>query len=539
MNERSLRCWSRGWSGYRGPGLAMACLAVLGTACGNEENLINPEVGTTQTAIKAALGGVKTDVEQMRFELHECPSADNPDADNDGLPDGAPLQDLISPMGPGFLPDGLATFQNKPADASSAHPFSDGLFVVRAGVCYVVRSTPLKQDKSPSKDCYPATKQIGAVPAGKTKEVVIINQCKGDPKGIADVVALLNHPPELVHLTFENDGKPATKFMEDCPDETLRVCAKVLDPDNDPIEWFLFQVNEHGQFVNPPTVTRKVAPGYPKPANDGISVNCWDVSAPGPGSYNLLLVARDQMWDNVTDPANPKLISIEELIGDTQHEKRLSRAVQSFPLHVVPCQSCEKGGVDVVFTMDTSGSMTDDGAALCNSIAQVQAELMMEGIVAHTRLWGITNQGGAQFSCLTDTVLATLGPAVPGNAGSCGPTLDHEESWGQSTAIVAERYPWTPGAVRVIVPLSDEESCRGIPCEDPGADRDSITNAIDRAKTNKVIVSPITAQGASACVTTLAGDLASGTGGLTFQSTDPALDIAGYIKTLIKNACRK
>ena len=76
--------------------------------------------------------------------------------------------------------------------------------------------------------------------------------------------------------------------------------------------------------------------------------------------------------------------------------------------------------VEVVFVMDTSGSMSGEAAALCNAISMVEGELMALGIEATSHLLGITAAPGGSFGCLTNSVLGLLGGVVPGN-GACGP----------------------------------------------------------------------------------------------------------------------
>ncbi len=197
------------------------------------------------------------------------------------------------------------------------------------------------------------------------------------------------------------------------------------------------------------------------------------------------------------------------------------------------CSDCPP--VDIVFVMDTSGSMDGEAAALCASIAQVTADLTALGLTVSSSFLGITETPGGDYACLTDNVLNMLGAPVPGSLPCC-PNLDHYEDWGPATAIVAARFPWTPNAIRVIVPLSDEGAENGNGCADPGNDRDAITNAIAGANTNDVIVSPITGSGSSACVLTLATDLAAGTGGITFASANPG-DLPGAIEALVLAAC--
>jgi hypothetical protein len=523
----------------------LAALSLLGAGC----NAAAPEggeaeVGSTKAAITAALGGVTNDVEQMKFEVFSCPSASQPDADMDGVPDGVPADQMaISPMGPGFLPDGLDRFKDNQLDSSangSAHRYSDGLFVVPADTCQVVRATPLQADGTVSKDCYSAAKTIGGVAAGKTKEVIIVNQCKGPKKGVIDAVAALNHPPTLTKLWFDQDGQPTTKFSSCKP---FRVCARVVEPDHDPLSWELTQVDGYGAPVVPPEVAISVSPGYPKDEGKGEATQCWDVKAPKGGSYDLQVLAKDLIWDNISDPAAPKLIPIEDFIATFQHETYKSRADQTIPIHALECDEPCRLGVDVVVTMDTSGSMFDEAAALCGSFSGLESTLTGMGVPARVTLLAIDEPdvgglgAGGNFPCLNATVPAHLGSAVPGDNGMCSAVLNQNESWGSSTAIVAQRFGWNASALRVIIPISDEGPCDGNPCENPGPDRDSISNAI--AQAGGAVVSPIVASGAAACTADLALQLASNTGGTVFQSTDPANDLADNLVKQVLKACKK
>jgi len=214
--------------------------------------------------------------------------------------------------------------------------------------------------------------------------------------------------------------------------------------------------------------------------------------------------------------------------------------------HCVPCSPgllCLP--MDVVFVMDTSGSMRDEAAALCAGISEVIADLNAQGAGARATVLGITQTPGGSFACLTDNVVNLLGGAVPGNAGSCpfpNGTSPYE-SWGPATAIVAAHFPWTPGALRIVVPISDEGPCNGsLPdgCNDPGDDRDSIDNAIAVARADPqhpVVISPITGTGSDACVINLAEDAAFGTGGLPLQTKNPKLDLKDAIRIIVLDHC--
>jgi len=188
--------------------------------------------------------------------------------------------------------------------------------------------------------------------------------------------------------------------------------------------------------------------------------------------------------------------------------------------------------LDVVFVMDTSGSMNDDARALCSSIGDIISTLNSQGIVVNAEIWGITK---TDFSCLTDYVENALGDAVPGSPPPGEEFLDDNEDWGPATAIVADRYPWTPGAVRVIIPLSDEAPEDGDRCDEE--DTATIQNAISIANSNGVVVSPVAAGGSDQCVIDFMVQLADATGGTNVVSNNPSKDLAAAVLGLLLDAC--
>lgn len=179
---------------------------------------------------------------------------------------------------------------------------------------------------------------------------------------------------------------------------------------------------------------------------------------------------------------------------------------------------------DIVFAIDTSGSMHDEFSELCSKIDDVVAGLQGRGITVRYRILGITSN----YLC-TDGYVTNLIP---------GATSDHSEDWGPATYDLSYGYDWAPGYVRLIIPMSDEGPENGNGCYDPGDDRDSITMAIAAAQANNVRVAPVIGSGYNACVETLAQDLAYGTGGTLFYSTDPSGDLADGIATIVQTAVK-
>lgn len=205
------------------------------------------------------------------------------------------------------------------------------------------------------------------------------------------------------------------------------------------------------------------------------------------------------------------------------------------------CPLCPN--VEVVFIMDTSSSMNDEAAALCSTINAVVAELQSTGIDVTPTIWGVSNAPGGAYACLTDDVISVLGNVVPGDPppglellGDCpGGSQVASEDWGLAVAVVAGDYPWSADALRVIIPLSDE----GPWCGDPVSKEDEavIDHAISVAVDNDVVVSPVTGSGAGGDVIALAQALANGTGGVQFESTEPAQDLAEGVLGIIVDAC--
>lgn len=182
--------------------------------------------------------------------------------------------------------------------------------------------------------------------------------------------------------------------------------------------------------------------------------------------------------------------------------------------------------VDIVFAMDTSGSMYDEFSTLCSKIEDVVMDLQSRGITVKYKILGIHRN----YQCTTDYV----SHLIPGARSN------HEEDWGPATYDLSYGYNWASGYVRMIIPMSDEGPENGEPCQDPGPDRDAISDAIGAAQANNVIVSPILCSHSwsYACLETLARDLANDTGGRFFESTDPSSDLAAGIADLVQGATK-
>ncbi|MBN1885088.1 MAG: hypothetical protein JW876_06155, partial [Candidatus Krumholzibacteriota bacterium] len=207
------------------------------------------------------------------------------------------------------------------------------------------------------------------------------------------------------------------------------------------------------------------------------------------------------------------------------------------------CPDCPP--VEVIFIMDTSASMDDEASILCGRMDQVITTLEAADLDVVPLLLGVCDLPGGIYGCLQDHIVNLLGTIVPGSPppgleilGACtGVNEGCSEDWALATAVVAGLYPWQPHgeSIRLIIPLSDE----GPWCGDPVTEYDeaAIEHAISVAQTADVIVSPITGTGATSTVKNLAQALADSTGGIHFNSTEPALDITESIVGLVLNAC--
>jgi len=180
---------------------------------------------------------------------------------------------------------------------------------------------------------------------------------------------------------------------------------------------------------------------------------------------------------------------------------------------------CPGGDGDVVFIMDTSGSMDDEFSTLCSMIPTIISDLQSQGISVTYQIVGITTNRDCTSDYVTNMVSY--------------PISDHSEDWGSATEDIATKYQWRAGATKIIIPMSDEAPEDGDSCYDPGSDRDAITSAIAACNANSVIASPVMCSGQTQCGEALGQALASGTGGIMFKSSAPSSDLVSGLIALI------
>jgi len=199
---------------------------------------------------------------------------------------------------------------------------------------------------------------------------------------------------------------------------------------------------------------------------------------------------------------------------------------------------CPDLPVDVVFVIDVSASVSGEMTQVCQQVLGLEAELANLSVMVSTIAFLEIVDSGVFFSCVESSVLNELGAQVPGN-GACGPlglgsVEEPFESWGPATAVVAERFRWRAGTLRVIVPVSDEGACLGGTVCD-SADAGAVANAANVAVANDVLVIPIASTDPAPCAVGLMDDLAGPTGGKLVHLYDlAAFRIASQIKAAVR-----
>ena len=229
--------------------------------------------------------------------------------------------------------------------------------------------------------------------------------------------------------------------------------------------------------------------------------------------------------------------------SNTSNEGRdwLFRVASSGATVEVPegCAACS--ALDVVFTFDTSGSMSPVNQTMCDLTADLVQALADDGIPINSRFWGISENGTA--TCLTSNVTAELGTALPGSPPPWMTTLDQcedgasgpSENWGPAVAVVASALEWDDDAVRLLIPVADEGSYCGSPVND--FDIESVYFARQIAAQNNVVVSPLLPDIAPDPVRAMAGLITVGTGGISTVADFDLDDVLPVARSIAIAAC--
>lgn len=297
-----------------------ALAAVTLGACGSGEEPgdapEDPLIGQTGVALRSDILA-DTDVAGMAYAITPV-DCDTGQAIDDAITAEHDLEDLL-------LPGGNPGFADQPFDPASGHLFADHFQALAPG-CYDVSVQPIDADGDPSDDCAPATASGVEVAAEEVTEILLISQCVSDQLGGLDVIAALNHAPELVDVRYE-----PSKFT--CGGETT-ICVTASDADGDP----LTLVAMAGEGV-------ELSPGEETTHDDGTLTQCVDVRVPAPGSYDVTLTVYDQM----TGP-DGRPVTIESQLD----EGLTSHATMTVPVHAMDEEACLCACPEG-FTLDDAG----------------------------------------------------------------------------------------------------------------------------------------------------------------------------------------
>lgn len=163
------------------------------------------------------IADASTDVAQMRFTVERMSCA------------GEAVIPLIKTadrdIESGPLPPGVP---DSGVDPASRHQLADWFAAVPPG-CYRASIQPLTVAGQPSQQCAPMSRASVVVERGRTTEATLVSQCQSEGRGAIDVVALLNHAPEILDIQFAT-----SKFIPQCTIQ--EICVTVRDPDLDPLE---------------------------------------------------------------------------------------------------------------------------------------------------------------------------------------------------------------------------------------------------------------------------------------------------------------
>ncbi len=291
---------------------------VLSAGCTNQRG---KEDGVDANRSGAALsfdyrGG--SDVIGFLFEVFIC------DERTQVVEEVLDLQDQLAPGGLSLL--GLL-------DAGSGHIMAD-MFVPLDPGCYDIAVTPIQSldaetgETVASEDCSAAFRQGVIIEEGETTEVdpPLVSQCESDGPGGLDVPVVLNHEPTIEILIQD-------KFEFEC--DVFEVCARVIDPDNDPMEIVWASLvegeilrDEDGEPILGPDIISEISqPLSEIGEEDGILEyeECITFTITAPGTFHFIALVYDLLSDGTR---------IEDALADLGTDAVESHESFSFPLHV-------------------------------------------------------------------------------------------------------------------------------------------------------------------------------------------------------------
>lgn len=227
--------------------------------------------------------------------------------------------------------------------------------------------------------------------------------------------------------------------------------------------------------------------------------------------------------------------SSQEMVGDMTNqsvnspEERFDIPITTnySTIALLPVSAGSNCKVDVIFVVDTSGSMDNEWSNLCGMMNQILSLLSSSGYDVRSNIVAI---GAAPYGGQTcyNTIWYS-GIACPIEPDG------NREQWGDGVVYWSSNGGWRTGATRIIIPISDEGPLCG--CNVEYNDLTIINDAISAAKANRVFVFPILGD-SEVCtgVTSLMDQLAYQTGGQRFTVND-ASTLANTIIKVISDNC--
>jgi len=184
--------------------------------------------------------------------------------------------------------------------------------------------------------------------------------------------------------------------------------------------------------------------------------------------------------------------------------------------------------VDIVFVLDTSGSMNDEAASLQQAISNIKNDLINNpNFDANITVLGIYPIYDYTCNVCEGTVYELIQ-----NEGKTS-SIDQYEDWGPAIIDLSTLYDgWRKDAIKVIVPISDECPQNGDFCYQD--DEDIAKQAAQISQQNNVYVIPVVGNGASSDVEKLA-QIVAGPNGQVFTTSDSftSEDMEKAIKSII------
>jgi len=184
--------------------------------------------------------------------------------------------------------------------------------------------------------------------------------------------------------------------------------------------------------------------------------------------------------------------------------------------------------VDLIFILDTSGSMSDEASSLQSAIQNIESSLASNSNF-NINFKTLAIYPRYDYTC--NVCESSVYETIPNS------TVNQYEDWGPAVYDMATKYTgWNTGAIKVLVPISDEGPQDGEPVD--SADKAIAQQAAKAAQDNDVYVIPVLGNGAGSDVENLATIIAGRTGKVlkTTEGTFTPEQMENAIKQIIAEA---